>query len=52
MRFIKALFIFFLLSLMQLQVATAQNKSNRGKEFWLCYGYNWGFTSELPVNAQ
>ena len=52
MRFIKALFLFFLLSLMQLQVATAQNKSNRGKEFWLCYGYNWGFTSELPINAQ
>ncbi|MFN4836139.1 MAG: hypothetical protein ACK5HQ_04970, partial [Bacteroidota bacterium] len=52
MPFIKALFIFFLLSLMQLQVATAQNKSNRGKEFWLCYGYNWGFTSELPINAQ
>lgn len=30
----------------------AQDRSNRGKEFWLCYGNNWGFTSEIPVNSQ
>ena len=30
----------------------AQDRSNRGKEFWLCYGNNWGFASETPVNSQ
>lgn len=32
--------------------AFTQDRSNRGKEFWLCYGNNWGFTSETPINAQ
>ena len=48
----KILFLLYVLCIMQLATATAQNRSNRGKEFWLCYGYNWGFTSELPINAQ
>ncbi len=30
----------------------AQDKSNKGKEFWLGYGYCWNFTSEPPLNTQ
>jgi gliding motility-associated-like protein len=30
----------------------AQEKSNKGKEFWLGYGYNYGFNNEPPVNQQ
>ena len=30
----------------------AQDKSNRGKEFWLGYGNNYDFTNEPPVNGQ
>lgn len=30
----------------------AQNKSNRGKEFWLAYGFNYSFFHESPVNNQ
>lgn len=48
----KRLFLFFVLFFTQLGFLSAQNRSNRGKEFWLCYGNNWGFTSEMPVNAQ
>jgi gliding motility-associated-like protein len=29
-----------------------QNLSNRGKEFWLGYGFNYKFQNELPVNDQ
>jgi gliding motility-associated-like protein len=32
--------------------ADAQDKSNKGKEFWLGYGYCWNFTSEPPLNTQ
>lgn len=32
--------------------AQAQNKSNRGKEFWLAYGFNYSFFHESPVNNQ
>ena len=32
--------------------ASAQNKSNRGKEFWLGYGFNYGFFNDPPVNQQ
>jgi hypothetical protein len=52
MRTINALLFFYLLLVIQLGDVRAQDRSNRGKEFWLCYGYNWGFTSELPINAQ
>lgn len=31
---------------------TAQDKSNRGKEFWLAYGFDYSFFNETPVNAQ
>ena len=29
-----------------------QNISNKGKEFWLGYGYSWSFDAELPLNTQ
>ncbi|HEY6504612.1 MAG TPA: PKD domain-containing protein [Chitinophagaceae bacterium] len=32
--------------------AIAQNKSNKGKEFWLGYGHNVLFTQDPPVNSQ
>jgi len=30
----------------------AQDKSNKGKEFWLGYGHNVLFTADNPINAQ
>lgn len=30
----------------------AQDKSNRGKEFWLGYGFNYGYFNDPPVNQQ
>ncbi len=30
----------------------AQNKSNKGREFWLGYGHNVLFTQDVPVNGQ
>lgn len=30
----------------------AQDKSNRGKEFWLAYGFDYSFFNESPVNNQ
>jgi gliding motility-associated-like protein len=33
-------------------LVNAQNKSNRGKEFWLAYGFNYSFFHESPVNNQ
>jgi len=30
----------------------AQDKSNRGKEFWLAYGFDYSFTNESPPNSQ
>ncbi len=30
----------------------AQDKSNRGKEFWLAYGFDYSFFWESPVNFQ
>ena len=35
-----------------LQLANAQSKSNRGKEFWVGYGHNVLFTADNPINAQ
>ena len=50
----KLRFFLLLSSLLLIQSGglLAQDRSNRGKEFWLCYGYNWGFDNEFPVNAQ
>ncbi len=30
----------------------AQDRSNKGKEFWLGYGNNYNFTNESPLNSQ
>jgi gliding motility-associated-like protein len=30
----------------------AQDKSNRGKEFWLAYGFDYTFFNEAPINSQ
>ena len=30
----------------------SQDKSNRGKEFWLAYGFDYSFFNESPVNEQ
>src|SRR3954468_6061267 len=32
--------------------AMAQGKSNKGREFWLGYGYMYSFNNEAPVNQQ
>ena len=32
--------------------ANGQDKSNRGKEFWLAYGFDYSFFWEMPVNFQ
>ena len=32
--------------------AFSQDRSNRGKEFWLGYGFNYGFFNDPPVNQQ
>jgi gliding motility-associated-like protein len=34
------------------QSTTAQDKSNRGKEFWLGYGFDYSFFNEMPPNSQ
>ncbi len=33
-------------------MANAQDRSNRGKEFWLAYGFDYTFFNETPVNSQ
>jgi gliding motility-associated-like protein len=33
-------------------IAPGQDKSNRGKEFWLAYGFDYSFFHETPVNNQ
>ncbi|MFT3910760.1 MAG: PKD domain-containing protein [Ferruginibacter sp.] len=44
--------IFLFTTLLFLQKLSAQDKSNRGREFWLGYGNNYDFTNEPPVNGQ
>jgi len=31
---------------------SAQDRSNRGKEFWMAYGFDYTFLNESPVNSQ
>jgi gliding motility-associated-like protein len=45
------IYIILVVSLLSF-VAKAQDKSNRGKEFWLGYGYNWIFDNETSQNSQ
>lgn len=47
--------LFFVMGLLSCVRSLAQDKSNRGKEFWLGYGYNsWFFSPDgsLPPNSQ
>jgi gliding motility-associated-like protein len=47
----KILFLFiFLISVCN--NSFAQDLSNRGKEFWLAYGFDYTFFNEAPVNSQ
>jgi|GEM_PF-385300 len=48
----KRIVVFILAGFVFSQAAFAQNKSNRGKEFWLGYGFDYSFQNESPVNAQ
>jgi gliding motility-associated-like protein len=47
--FKQSLILFLLLLAMGLH---AQDKSNRGKEFWLAYGFDYTFFNETPINSQ
>ena len=49
MRRLSIILIISLLGWFSLQ---AQDKSNRGREFWLGYNFNYSFYWESPVNAQ
>ena len=40
------------ISLIFFQSVSAQDKSNRGKEFWLGYGFDYSFYNESPINQQ
>ena len=44
--------ILLLLSTFYSLVSSSQDKSNRGKEFWLAYGFDYSFFNETPVNNQ
>jgi gliding motility-associated-like protein len=45
-------FTALLLGLLAYGTSFGQDKSNKGREFWLGYGYNYGFNNEPPVNQQ
>jgi hypothetical protein len=46
--------LILIFTLLYSQFALAQDKSNRGKEFWLGYGFNYLFLPSAgePLNAQ
>ena len=43
---------FTIIFLLLFSFSNAQNKSNKGKEFWLGYGYSWNYDFEPPSNTQ
>jgi gliding motility-associated-like protein len=45
-------FLVFLAGIVASGLLSAQDKSNKGKEFWLGYGHNVLFTQDPPVNSQ
>lgn len=49
--FLVCVHIFFACILLSFS-AISQDRSNRGKEFWLGYGFDYSFFNESPVNAQ
>lgn len=44
--------LLLLLLVLNVSYVLAQDKSNRGKEFWLAYGFDYSFFHEMPVNFQ
>ncbi|TMI65633.1 MAG: PKD domain-containing protein [Bacteroidetes bacterium] len=44
--------ILLVVSLLSFVFSFSQDKSNKGKEFWLGYGYCWVFDMEAPTNTQ
>lgn len=44
--------IILIINLLFVFLSNAQDKSNRGKEFWLAYGFDYSFFHESPVNFQ
>lgn len=48
----KKTLLILLTALLTFQSAMTQNLSNRGKEFWLGYGFNYGYFNDPPVNQQ
>jgi gliding motility-associated-like protein len=44
--------ILLVVSLLSFIISFSQDKSNKGKEFWLGYGYCWVFDMEAPFNTQ
>lgn len=48
----KKVLTILLFSILSCFLLQAQNKSNRGKEFWLAYGFDYSFFHETPVNEQ
>lgn len=44
--------ILLVVSLLSFVSSFSQDKSNKGKEFWLGYGYCWVFDLEAPINTQ
>ncbi|MDX1935834.1 MAG: PKD domain-containing protein [Flavihumibacter sp.] len=52
MRFTKKIIGILIIYLVLCLNTIAQDRSNRGKEFWLGYGFNYKFLNELPLNNQ
>jgi gliding motility-associated-like protein len=44
--------IILLIGVFSCLLLKAQDRSNRGKEFWLGYGFNYKFLNEVPANDQ
>ncbi len=48
----RSIILLLMFSLTTCIFSFAQDKSNRGKEFWLAYGFDFSFFWETPVNNQ
>jgi len=49
---IRYILFFVFLQVGRITILHAQDRSNKGKEFWLAYSHNVLFTADNPVNAQ
>jgi gliding motility-associated-like protein len=45
-------FCILIIGILSCFLLNAQDKSNRGKEFWLAYGFDYSFFHETPINEQ